>query len=137
MSFDLNNLIWVKLANPEDFLIVKETLTRIGIPSKVGKKLTQSCHILHKKQRYAIVHFKELFLLDGKPAELSDEDIARRNTIANLLDDWDLVELEDPKKSESPVMPSNQIKVISSKEKRDWELVSKYTIGKKPSRPTE
>jgi hypothetical protein len=137
MSFDLNNLIWVKLANPEDFLIVKETLTRIGIPSKVGKKLTQSCHILHKKQRYAIVHFKELFLLDGKPAELSEEDIARRNTIANLLDDWDLVELEDPKKSESPVMPSNQIKVISSKEKRDWELVSKYTIGKKPNRPTE
>lgn len=136
MSFDLNNLIWVKLANAEDFLIVKETLTRIGIPSKTEKKLTQSCHILHKKQRYAIVHFKELFLLDGKPAELTDEDIARRNTIANLLDYWDLVELEDPKKSESPVMPSNQIKVISSREKKDWELVSKYTIGKKPVRNT-
>lgn len=132
MSFDLNNLVWVTLDDPEDFLIVKETLTRIGIPSKTEKRLTQSCHILHKKGRYAIVHFKELFLLDGKQADFTEEDVARRNTIANLLEEWELVKLENPKKSESPVMPVGQIKIISSKEKKDWELTSKYTIGRKP-----
>lgn len=131
-TFDLEKLVWVKLAKPDDFLIVKETLTRIGISSKAEKKLTQSCHILHKKGRYAIVHFKELFLLDGKQADFTEEDKARRNTIANLLEDWGLVTIENPEMTDEPVLESiNQIKIIPSREKKEWELVSKYTIGKK------
>lgn len=130
-EFDLEKLVWVKLSKPDDFLIVRETLTRIGIPSKNGKRLTQTCHILHKRGRYAIVHFKELFLLDGKPADLSEEDIARRNTIANLLEDWGLIEPEVPEKTDEPTVPISQIKIISARERDEWELVSKYTIGKK------
>ena len=131
MSIDLKDLVWVRLTKEDNFLIVKETLTRIGIASKNEKKLTQTCHILHKKGRYAIVHFKELFLLDGKTADFTDDDKARRNTIANLRDEWELVELEDPKQTEEPVAPISQIKIIPSKEKSEWALVSKYSIGTK------
>lgn len=121
----------IKLRDTEDFLKIRETLTRIGIASKKDKTLYQSCHILHKQGHYAIVHFKEMFLLDGKSSDFSEEDKARRNTIANLLHDWELYDLVDEAKSEIPTAPMNQIKVLSHKEKNDWKLVSKYTIGKK------
>jgi hypothetical protein len=126
---DLNDLIWVKLDEPDDFLKVRETLTRIGIASKNDKTLTQSCHILHKKGQYAIVHFKQLFLLDGKRSDFTEDDRARLNTIANLLHEWGLITLLDVNKSADPVAPLSQIKVISHKEKREWQLVSKYSIG--------
>ena len=128
---NLDDLVWVTLAKPDDFLIVKETLTRIGIPSRAEKRLTQSCHILHKRGKYAIVHFKELFLLDGKAANFTEEDQARRNTIANLLADWNLVGLEQPEKTADLVLPVGQLKIIPSREKGEWELSSKYTIGRK------
>lgn len=127
---NLENLIWIRLDDPQDFLKVKETLTRIGIASKKDKTLFQSCHILHKQGKYAIVHFKELFLLDGKKSDFTEDDKARRNTIANLLDEWDLLELVDPDKSKQPVASLNQIKIISWAEKTDWTLVPKYSIGK-------
>lgn len=126
---DLNDLIWVRLDEPDDFLKVRETLTRIGIASKNDKTLTQSCHILHKKGQYAIVHFKQLFLLDGKRSDFTEDDRARLNTIANLLHEWGLITLLDVNKSADPVAPLSQIKVISHKEKREWQLVSKYSIG--------
>ena len=116
---------------PDDFLKIRETLTRIGVASRKDNKLFQSCHILHKQGHYAIVHFKELFALDGKPTNLSDEDIGRRNTIAALLHDWGLVKLLHPDKSKEPRAPLSQIKVITHKEKVDWELVVKYNIGKR------
>jgi hypothetical protein len=121
----------VTLNEPDDFLKVRETLSRIGIPSKKENILYQSCHILHKQGRYAIIHFKELFLLDGKKSDFSDEDKARRNTIANLLHEWELVNLVDEDKSSDPVTPISQIKIILHKEKGEWSLVTKYTIGKK------
>ena len=121
----------VELPTQDSFLKVKETLTRIGISSRKEKKLYQSCHILHKKCRYAIMHFKELFILDGKHNTLSEEDISRRNTIVNLLQEWELVKIVDPSKSADPVASLNQIKIISFKEKNDWELTVKYNIGKK------
>lgn len=130
-SIDLDTLVWVELTKPDNFLIIKETLTRIGIASKLEKKLTQTCHILHKRGKYAIVHFKELFLLDGKPADLTEEDIARRNTIVNLLEDWDLLKQEKPEMTEKNVASISNIKIIPSKEKSNWTLVSKYTIGNK------
>jgi Bacteriophage translational regulator len=126
----LDSLVWVNLHDPNDFLKIKETLTRIGVASRKDKKLYQSCHILHKQGRYAIVHFKELFALDGKATDFSEEDKARRNTIATLLEEWGLVQLVDPSKTADPKAPMNQIKVISYKEKGDWELCSKYSIGK-------
>jgi hypothetical protein len=127
----------INLKTPDDFLKVRETLTRIGVASKHDKTLYQSCHILHKKGKYAIVHFKELFKLDGKPANITQEDIARRNTIANILAEWGLVELLDKQKSESPVVTLNNIKIIAYKEKKDWKLEAKYNIGssKKPTSP--
>jgi hypothetical protein len=121
----------VELPTQDSFLKVKETLTRIGISSRKEKKLYQSCHILHKQGRYAIMHFKELFILDGKHNTLSEEDISRRNTIVNLLQEWELVKIVDPSKSADPVASINQIKIISFKEKNDWELTVKYNIGKK------
>jgi hypothetical protein len=130
MSLDLNELIWVTLAQPDDFLKVRETLSRIGVASRKDKTLYQSCHILHKQGKYAIVHFKQLFLLDGKKSDFSDEDRGRLNTIANLLHEWGLVTLVDPPKSADPVAPLNQIKIIPFAEKKDWNLVTKYTIGK-------
>lgn len=127
----LESLVEVRLKEEDDFLKVRETLTRIGVASRKDSKLYQSCHILHKQGRYYIVHFKELFLLDGKPSNFSEEDIARRNTITNLLAEWGLVQLIDPLKSGEPVAPLSQIKVLSHREKDDWELVAKYNIGKK------
>lgn len=129
MNDILNELVWVTLKEPDDFLKVKETLTRMGVASKKTDTLFQSCHILHKRGRYAIVHFKELFLLDGKPSMFSDEDKARRNTITNLLVEWGLVELEDKESTKEPLAPVSQIKILSHKEKGDWELVPKYNIG--------
>ena len=127
----LDTFIEVKLHQEDDFLKVKETLTRIGVASEKNKTLYQSCHILHKRGKYYIVHFKELFALDGKPSSLDDEDLARRNTIANLLADWGLIELVTPKMSEENQAPMKFIKVIPYKEKHEWELISKYKIGKK------
>jgi len=123
--------IEVELPTQDSFLKVKETLTRIGISSRKEKKLYQSCHILHKKGRYSILHFKELFILDGKHNTLTEEDISRRNTIVNLLEEWELVKIVDPSKTKDPVASLNQIKIISFKEKNDWELTVKYNIGKK------
>ena len=127
----VNNLVEVTLPNDESFLKIKETLTRIGIASKKDKKLYQSCHILHKQGKYYIVHFKELFMLDGKINNFSEEDQARRNTIVNLLEEWDLVEVVDDKKVQDPVAPLSQIKILPYKDKDEWELVAKYSIGKK------
>ena len=127
----LEALVEVKLKIDEDFLKVRETLTRIGVASKKEKILYQSCHILHKQGLYYIVHFKELFALDGKPSNMSDEDLGRRNTIANLIAEWGLVTLVEPEKSKDPVAPMSQIKIIPYKEKNDWELVTKYNIGRK------
>lgn len=119
----------VTLPTPDSFLKIKETLTRIGISSRKDKKLFQSCHILHKKGRYSILHFKELFILDGKHNTFTEEDHARRNTIVNLLEEWELVKIVDTEKTKDPVASLNQIKIISFKEKDDWELTVKYNIG--------
>jgi hypothetical protein len=127
----LESLLEVKLRADEDFLKVKETLTRIGVASKKENKLFQSCHILHKKGRYYIVHFKEMFMLDGKHTDLSDEDIARRNTIASLLKEWNLIEILVSDEYFETKVPMSQIKVITHKEKNQWELVAKYNLGKK------
>lgn len=131
MSFDINSLVEVRLKNDDDFLKVRETLTRIGVASKKEKTLYQSCHILHKQGRYYIVHFKELFALDGKPSNFAESDIARRNTIANLLREWGLIEVLNESQTENPVAPISQIKVLPFKEKDEWELVAKYNIGKR------
>ena len=121
-------MLEVQLKEPDDFLKVRETLSRIGVASRKEKILYQSCHILHKQGKYFIVHFKELFALDGKDTNLSENDIARRNTIAKLLGDWGLVEV---KGDTDPVAPLSQIKIISFKDKDDWELCTKYNIGRK------
>lgn len=128
---NLEELIQVVLNEPDDFLKVKETLSRIGVASKKEKTLYQSCHILHKQGKYYIVHFKELFLLDGKKSDFDDDDKARRNTIANLLHEWNLCDLVNPNKSKDLTAPLSQIKIISHKEKSQWTLVAKYNIGKK------
>jgi len=125
------NMVEVVLRNEDDFLKIRETLTRIGVASKKNRTIYQSCHILHKQGRYYIVHFKELFALDGKPSNFAEEDVARRNTIANLLAEWGLVDLVDVGKSSEPVAPLSQIKVLPYKEKDEWELVAKYNLGKK------
>ena len=125
-----SDMLEVNLAEPDDFLKVRETLTRIGVASRKEKKLYQSCHILHKQGRYYIVHFKELFALDGKKTNLSLNDIQRRNRIAKLLFDWGLITIVDEARMED-VAPLNQIKVLSFKEKDDWTLESKYNIGRK------
>lgn len=120
----------VILVQPDDFLKVRETLTRIGVASRKDKILYQSCHILHKQGKYYIVHFKELFALDGKQADLSDNDLERRNTIAKLLSDWGLVKIIDVTKF-TELAPLSQIKVIAFKDKHEWDLQTKYNIGKK------
>ena len=123
-------MLEVTLNEPDDFLKVRETLTRIGVASRKDKKLFQSCHILHKQGRYFIVHFKELFLLDGKKANLEENDVARRNTITTLMSDWGLVEIQNNKEAK-PLAPLRQIKIIPFKEKDQWELCPKYNIGNK------
>jgi len=127
----VEELVEVTLNEREDFLKVRETLTRIGVASKKDQTLYQSCHILHKQGKYYIVHFKELFLLDGKEADLSENDIGRRNTICRLLEEWGLLKVVDPESIQDPVAPLSQIKIVSHKEKAEWALVAKYTIGKK------
>ena len=122
------HMLEIGLKEPDDFLKVRETLSRIGVASRKERKLYQSCHILHKQGRYFIVHFKELFALDGKDTNLSENDIARRNTIANLLNDWGLIEV---KGSLEPMAPLSQIKILSFREKDEWTLETKYNIGKK------
>lgn len=128
---DINELVEVTLPDPDNFLKVRETLSRMGVASKKDKTLYQSCHILHKQGRYYIVHFKQLFLLDGKQSDFTDDDRGRLNTIANLLHEWELVGLVDKSKSDEPIAPLSQIKIISHKEKNEWNLVVKYNIGKK------
>ena len=123
-----NNMLEVTLNEPDDFLKIRETLTRIGVASRKDNKLYQSCHILHKQGRYFIVHFKELFLLDGKKSNLEENDVARRNTIATLMSDWGLLSI-DNKDNAQPVAPLRQIKIISYKDKGQWELCPKYNIG--------
>lgn len=127
----VDSLVEVRLGEQDDFLKVKETLTRIGVASRKDQTLYQSCHILHKQGKYYIVHFKELFLLDGKPANFSDDDKGRRNTIASLLEEWGLVKIVDPAKSAEPKLPLSQVKILPFKEKDQWTLVSKYNIGRK------
>ena len=127
----INFLIKVDLNQQEDFLKIKETLTRIGVASKKDKTLYQSCHILHKQGSYYIVHFKELFMLDGKPSNFSDEDRLRRNTIATLLEQWGLLKINTMENLEQGLAPISQIKILSHKEKDEWELVAKYNIGRK------
>ena len=127
------DLVEVTLNEKDDFLKVRETLTRIGVASKKDRILYQSCHILHKQGKYYIVHFKELFALDGKPTDISENDLSRRNAIAKLLADWGLVSIVNKDKAENPPpIFLSQIKILSHKEKHDWELVPKYNIGKKP-----
>jgi len=123
----------IKLKEPDDFLKVKETLSRIGVASKKDKTLYQSCHILHKQGRYFLVHFKELFALDGKFADITDNDIQRRNTIGKLLQDWELVTIIDPALF-SDQAPLSQIKVLSYKEKGEWNIQTKYNLGKKSNK---
>lgn len=127
----LDKLVEVTLEKEDDFLKVRETLTRIGVAAKKDNILYQSCHILHKQGKYYIVHFKELFELDGKPSNMSDNDYARRNTIANLMAEWGLVKLVSPDKSKDNIAPISQIKILPYRDKNEWQLVSKYTIGKK------
>lgn len=131
MTVEVDKLIEVTLKEDDDFLKIRETLTRIGVASRKDKTIYQSCHILHKRGKYYIVHFKELFALDGKPSNFSEDDIARRNTIANLLAEWGLIGLVDATRSADPVAPLSQIKVLPHKEKNDWILTAKYNIGKK------
>ena len=128
VKWSQEQMLEISLKEPDDFLKVRETLSRIGVASRKERKLYQSCHILHKQGRYFIVHFKELFALDGKQTNLSENDIARRNTIAKLLADWDLLKVLGVPE---PVAPLSQIKVLSYREKADWTLETKYNIGKK------
>jgi hypothetical protein len=120
----------IRLKTKEDFLKVKETLTRVGVSSKKEKKLFQSCHILHKRGRYAIMHFKEMFLMDDLDSDISDDDIARRNTIVKLLVEWGLVEAIDPEEYKEPQLSLARLKIIPHSEKKDWQLIPKYHIGK-------
>jgi alanine racemase len=128
----IEDMVEVTLDQKDDFLKVRETLTRIGVASKKEKVLYQSCHILHKQGKYYITHFKELFALDGKPTDITENDIARRNTVANLLEDWELIKIVTKEQTKEPTVSLSQVKIISHKEKADWELVPKYNIGKKP-----
>ena len=128
VNWSQENMLEIGLNEPDDFLKVRETLSRIGVASRKERKLYQSCHILHKQGRYFLTHFKELFALDGKQTNLSENDIARRNTIANLLKDWGLISIMG---DASECAPLSQIKVLSFREKDDWELCTKYNIGKK------
>ena len=128
---NIDEMVECTLAEPDDFLKIRETLTRIGVASRKDKTLFQSCHILHKQGRYFIVHFKELFILDGKPTDFSENDQARRNTISNLLVEWSLIKLVNSDQTAELVVPLNQLKILSYKEKDEWTLTAKYNIGNK------
>tara|TARA_R100001463_G_scaffold108388_1_gene162933 strand:- start:122 stop:556 length:435 start_codon:yes stop_codon:yes gene_type:complete len=136
VSWTPEQMVEVVLGEPDDFLKVRETLTRIGVASRKEKKIYQSCHILHKQGRYFLVHFKELFALDGKHANLTSNDVQRRNRIAQLLADWGLVTVVDSEKIQD-IAPLNQIKVLAYKDKGDWILETKYNIGSKKKKPEE
>jgi hypothetical protein len=132
IQIKIEDMLEIILKERDDFLKVKETLTRIGVASKKDKKIYQSCHILHKQGKYYIVHFKELFALDGKPTNLSENDIARRNTIAMLLEEWELISIvrgEEDEDEIQPNVPVRQLKILNFKEKDEWELLTKYNIG--------
>jgi len=126
----IEDMIEVKIIHDDDFLKIKETLTRIGVSSKKEKKLYQSCHILHKRGKYYIVHFKELFWLDGLESDFDEEDKSRRNRIAKLLEEWDLLKIVNPSMIESPLIPLNRLKILKHSEKEEWQLCPKYHIGK-------
>ena len=131
-----DDMLEVKIKQPDDFLKIRETLSRIGVASRKDKTLFQSCHILHKQGKYYIVHFKELFALDGKKATLVENDVQRRNTISVLLQDWNLLSIVKPEAAENKA-PLSQIKIIAFKEKNEWNLQAKYNIGKKQSTETK
>lgn len=131
MNEFLDSLIEVKIAEEEDFLKIKETLTRIGVASRKEKKLYQSCHIFHKQGKYYIVHFKEMFIIDGKPSDFSEEDKGRRNKIASLLQEWGLLKVVEEERIVEPQASMSQIKIINHKEKNDWTLEAKYNMGRK------
>ena len=128
----VESLVEVTLNDPQDFLKVKETLTRIGVSSRVGNKLYQSCHILHKRGKYYITHFKELFGLDGLPSKMTDDEYCRTNPINRLLAEWNLLKIVDEKSCENPLASLRKIKIISHKNRHEWELIPKYHIGHKP-----
>lgn len=134
MTISVETLIEVVLPSEDDFLKIRETLTRIGVASRKEKKLYQSCHILHKRGKYYIVHFKELFGLDGKPTDFDENDIGRRNTIINLLEEWGLITILNKNLIKEPIAPLSQIKIITYGERDEWELVAKYNIGNKKRR---
>ena len=129
MSFGIEDMLEISFKENDDFLKIRETLTRIGVASRKEKTLYQSCHILHKRGKYYLVHFKELFALDGKESSITENDLARRNSIARLLDEWDLLSILDEEQSSSPLAPMSQIKVLPHREKPEWNLVAKYNIG--------
>ena len=129
MSYGIENMLEISFKENDDFLKIRETLTRIGVVSRKDKTLYQSCHILHKRGKYYLVHFKELFALDGKESSITENDLARRNAIARLLEEWDLVSILDKEQSSTPLAPMSQIKVLPHKEKSEWNLVAKYNIG--------
>ena len=131
MTINIEEMVECTLKEPDDFLKIRETLTRIGVASRKDKTLYQSCHILHKQGRYFIVHFKELFALDGKPTNFSENDQARRNTITNLLSEWGLILLVNSERTSELTVPLNQLKILAYKEKEDWTLTAKYNIGNK------
>ena len=128
---NIEDMIECTLDKPDDFLKIRETLTRIGVASRKDRTLYQSCHILHKQDRYFIVHFKELFALDGKPTNFSENDQARRNTISNLLAEWGLIKIVSAEQTSTLIVPLNQLKILSYKEKDEWTLIPKYNIGNK------
>ena len=129
MSYDIANMLEISFKENDDFLKIRETLTRIGVASRKNKTLYQSCHILHKRGKYYLVHFKELFALDGKESTISENDLARRNAIARLLEEWDLLSILDEEQASTPLAPMSQIKVLPHKEKPEWNLIAKYNIG--------
>ena len=131
MSYGIEDMLEISFKENDDFLKIRETLTRIGVASRKDKTLYQSCHILHKRGRYYLVHFKELFALDGKPTNFSENDQARRNTIANLLSEWGLIVLVDSERTSELTVPLNQLKILAYKEKEEWTLTAKYNIGSK------
>ena len=129
INWSQEKMLEVSLKEPDDFLKIRETLSRIGVASRKERKLYQSCHILHKQGRYFIVHFKELFALDGKESSITENDLARRNAIAKLLEEWKLLSIVKPEDAATPLAPMSQIKVLPHKEKDEWKLVAKYNIG--------
>ena len=129
MSYNIDNMLEISFKENDDFLKIRETLTRIGVASRKDRTLYQSCHILHKRGKYYIVHFKELFALDGKESSISENDLGRRNAIAKLLEEWELLTINDETQSLDPLAPMSQIKVLPHKDKPEWNLVAKYNIG--------